>query len=249
MADERGSYTMFRLTIFMRRAAGIDRATFVEGWRGELTAAIKANPHVERSVRSYVLNLPFATVPEEFLWIADDTFDGVAELWFDTLPAAVVTANTLAADDAIKTLGPKLIDSAASAAWIGHVVDDFTKPGINVKRIVAGQSRPDMALEAAQDYWVYEHNDFFSGFEKFMSYMLSYRAIYGIPTPGLRIASQRFMGMCADVGFASLQDLNDAYLEPEHAAVMMTDIVKFGATSGAVTFTADAVEIGCGTAF
>ena len=240
---------MFRLTSFLRRAPAIDRATFVERWRGELSKAIKANPQVTRSVRSYVLNLPFERVPEEFLWIADDQFDGVAELWFDTLPAAVVTANALAWDKAIQAIAPDMIDVARSASWIGHVVDDFAREGAYVKRIVAGQPRADMPLEAAQDYWLYEHNDFFSGFEEFMAYMRGYRAIYGIQTPGLHIASQRFMGMCADVGFASLQALNDAYREPRHAAVMMTDIVKFGATSGALTFTADAVEIACGEAF
>lgn len=240
---------MFRLTTFLRRAPAIDRATFVERWRGELSDAVKANAQVVRSVRSYVLNLPFQTVPDEFLWIADDRFDGVAELWFDTLPAAVVTANALASDEAVQAVAPSLIDTAASVSWIGHVIDDFAQPGVQVKRIVAGQPRPDMALEAAQDYWLYEHNDFFSGFAKFMSYMRGYRAIYGIPTPGLRIASQRFMAMCADVGFASLQALSDAYREPEHAAVMMSDIEKFGAKSGAITFTADKVEIAMGSAF
>lgn len=237
---------MFRLTSFLRRAPGVDRATFVERWRGELSQAMLANPHVPRSVRSYVLNLPFETVPEAFLWIACDDFDGVAELWFDTLPAAVATANALASDPAVQAIVPTLVDSAGSVSWIGHVVDDFDKPGIAVKRIVAGQPRADMPLEAAQDYWLHEHNAFFSGFEDFMAYMLRYRAIYGIQTPGLRIASHRFMGMCADVGFASLQDLSDAYREPKHAAVMMTDIVKFGATSGAITFTAGTVEVGYG---
>jgi hypothetical protein len=237
---------MFRLTSFLRRARGIDRATFVERWRGELSAAILANPHVARSVRSYVRNLPFATIPEEFMWIAADDFDGVAELWFDTIPGAVATANALASDPAIQAITSQIIDTAGSMSWIGHVVDDFDKPGIAVKRIVAGQPRADMPLEEAQDYWIYEHNAFFSQFKDFMAYMLRYRAVYGIQTPSLRIASQRFMGMCADVGFASLQDLSDAYREPKHAAVMMTDIVKFGATSGAITFTAADVEIGYG---
>ena len=240
---------MFRLTMFLRRAPGIDRATFVDRWRGDLSDAIVANANVARSVRSYVRNLPFAEVPEEHLWIADDTFDGVAELWFDTLPAAVVTANALAADKAIQTIVGETLDIAACASWIGHVVDGFAKGGGNVKRIVAGQPRPDMALEAAQDYWVHEHYDFFTGYKEFMAYMLGYRAIYGIPTPGLRIASQRFMGMCADVDFASLQDLSDAYREPIHAADMMSDIVKFGASGGAITFTGDTVEIAHGTAF
>jgi|GEM_PF-786888 hypothetical protein len=234
---------MFRLTSFLRRARGLDRGAFVAGWVDELSAAIRANQQFQRSVRSYVLNKPLDHIPDEFMWIACDDFDGVSEMWFDTLPAAVVTANAIAADPAVQRIVPGLIEVADSATWIGHVVDDFDKPGIKVKRIVAGQPRPDLQLEAAQDYWVYEHREFFSGFEDFMAYMLRYRAVYGIPTPGLRILTNRFMGMCADVGFASLQDLSDAYREPKHAAVMMTDIVKFGAPYGAITFTAGEVEV------
>jgi hypothetical protein len=237
---------MFRLTTFLRRAPGIDRLSFVDRWRGEFSDAVKNNAQFVRSVRSYILNKPLAEIPEAFLWITGDEFDGVAELWFDTLPAAVVTANSLAADPAIQALAPGLIDGARSVTWIGHVIDAFDKPGMRIKRIVAGQPRPDLALEAAQDYWIYEHYDFFSQFEDFMAYMLRYRAIYGCPTAGLRIASHRFMAMCADVGFASLQDLSDAYREPKHAAVMMTDIAKFGAGSGAITFTAGDVELAYG---
>ena len=68
--------------------------------------------------------------------------------------------------------------------------------------------------------------------------MLRYRTVYGIPTPGLRMRSKRLMAMCADVGFRSVMDLADAYREPKHAADMMSDIEKFGASSGAITFTA-----------
>ncbi len=239
---------MFRLTIFLRRARALNRATFVESWTTDLSAAIRANPQFERSVRSFVLNKPLEHIPEEFLWIACDDFDGVSEMWFDTLPAAVVTANAIAADPAVQEIVSGLVDVQSCASWIGHVVDAFDKPGMTIKRIVAGQPRPDLQLEAAQDYWVYEHLDFFSQFEEFMAYMLRYRAIYGVPTPGLRMLTNRFMGMCADVGFASLQDLSDAYREPKHAAVMMTDIAKFGAPYGAITFTAGEVEVAHGAA-
>ncbi|CAH0498230.1 hypothetical protein [Novosphingobium sp. CECT 9465] len=234
---------MFRLTTFLRRAPGVSRGDFVTQWTGALSEAIMANPQFRRSVRSYVVNLPFDHIPEEFLWIACNDFDGVAELWFDTLPAAVVTANAISADPAVQAIASGIIDIAACASWIGHVVDAFDKPGIAVKRIVAGQPRPDLSLEAAQDYWLHEHLAFFSGYKEFMAFILRYRAIYGVPTQGLRIASHRLMAMCADVGFASLQDLSDAYREPRHAANMMTDIVKFGASGGAITFTADKVKV------
>jgi hypothetical protein len=229
---------MFRLTSFLKRAPGIDRAAFVEGWMGELSAGVLAHPDVQRSVRLHVVNLPFSQVPDELLWIVGDDFDGVAELWFDDLPSAVITANHLAADKGIAAAALRLIDVGASVSWMGAVVDDFDSPDVSVKRIVAGQPAPHLALEDAQRYWLYEHSAFFKGYPEFMAYMLRYRGIYGIPMPGLKLHSHRLMGMCADIGYRSVSDLADAYREPKHAAVMQTDIAKFGAATGAILFTA-----------
>ena len=103
--------------------------------------------------------------------------------------------------------------------------------------IVAGQPAPQLPLEEAQRYWLYEHNAFFKGYPQFMAYMRRYRAVYGIPTPGLKLRSLRLMGMCADIGYRTVTDLAAAYLEPKHAAVMQTDIAKFGAPTGAILFT------------
>jgi hypothetical protein len=229
---------MFRLTSFLKRAPGIDRAAFVDGWTGELSAGVLAHSDVQRSVRLHVINLPFMRVPEDHAWIVGDDFDGVAELWFDDLPSAVVTGNRLAADEGIAAAGARLIDVGASVSWIGAVVDDFDFPGVAVKRIVAGQPASHLALEEAQRYWLYEHNAFFKGYPAFMAYMRRYRAVYGVPTPGLKLRTVRLMGMCADIGYRSVADLADAYLEPKHAAVMQTDIAKFGAATGAILFTA-----------
>jgi hypothetical protein len=229
---------LFRLTSFLKRAPGIGRAAFVEGWAGELSARVLAHSDVQRSVQLHVINLPFMRVPEEQRWIVGDDFDGVAELWFDDLPSAVVTGNRLAADEGVAAAAARLIDVAASVSWIGAVVDDFDSAGVAVKRIVAGQPAPQLALEEAQRYWLYEHNAFFKSYPQFMAYMRRYRAIYGVPTPGLKLRTFHLMGMCADIGYRSVGDLVAAYLEPKHAAVMQTDIAKFGAATGAILFTA-----------
>lgn len=234
---------MFRLTTFLKRAPDTERSVFVDGWAGALTRRVLDHPMTRRSVRRAVLNLPFDQVAEEDRWIVHDDFDGVAELWFDDLPAAVVTANALAADAGIAGLADELVDGDACVSWIGGVVEEFDAPGIAVKRIVAGQPREDLTLEAAQDYWLHEHSAFFKGYAEFMAYMLRYRPIYGIPTPGLTMRSARLMAMCADIGFRSVKDLSDAYREPRHAADMISDLQKFGGASGAITFTAQEERI------
>lgn len=229
---------MFRLTSFLKRAPGVSRDDFVRGWVGEISDRTVDHPAFKRSVRTYIANLPFAQVPAEFLWIACDDFDGVAELWFDDLPAAVVATNALAADQGIADAASRLIDAENSISWIGQAIEDFDRGGASVKRIVAGQAKPELTLEEAQDYWLHEHSDFFKAYEELMSYMLSYRPLYGIPTPGLKLRSHHLMAMCADVGFRSLQDLHDAYSEQTHATAMMEELARFGASSGAITFTA-----------
>jgi len=234
---------MFRLTCFIRRSSAVDRETFVERWTGELSERVCANPSFLRSVRSYVVNLPFDHVPEEHLWIACDDFDGVAELWFDDLPAAVVTGNALASDADIAAIAGEIIDADASVSWIGAIVDDFDLAPIAVKRMVAGHAREDMLLEDAQDYWLHEHGTFFKSYKDFLAYMLRYRQQYGVPTPGLKMRSHKLMAMEADVGFRSLQDLSDAYREPNQLRDAASDLAKFGASSGAITFTAASVKV------
>jgi hypothetical protein len=234
---------MFRLTSFLKRAPGLDRVAFVDGWTGELSARVQGHPDVQRSVRHYVINLPFMRVSEDERWIVGDDFDGVAELWFDDLPSAVVTGNRLADDEGIAAAAARLIDVTASVSWVGAVVDDFDSSDVAVKRIVAGQPAPHLALEEAQRYWLYEHSAFFKDFPEFMAYMRRYRGVYGIPTPGLRLRTLHLMGMCADIGYRSVKDLADAYLEPKHAAVMQTDLAQFGAGTGAILFTAQEERI------
>src|SRR5690606_8069173 len=157
----------------------------------DLSAAVCANPSFKRSVRSYVVNLPFETIPEDHLWIACDDFDGVAEFWFDDLPAAVVTGNALASDPAIIAIASEIIDADASVSWIGAIVDDFDREPIAVKRMVAGRPREDLLIEEAQDYWLHEHGEFFKGYKDFVANMLRYRQQYGIPTPSLKMKSYR----------------------------------------------------------
>ncbi len=233
---------MFRLTCFIKRSKNIDRKTFVNQWTDALSTAVCANPSFKRSVRSYVVNLPFEKIPEDYLWIACDDFDGVAEFWFDDLPAAVVTGNALASDPAITAIASEIIDADASVSWIGAIVDDFDLEPIAVKRMVAGRPREDMLVEEAQDYWLHEHGKFFKGYKDFVANMLRYRQQYGIPTPSLKMKSYRLMEMEADVGFRSLQDLSDTYREPNHLRDSASDLQKFGASSGAITFTAETVR-------
>jgi hypothetical protein len=234
---------MFRLLSFIKRSADVDRQTFVRRWTGELSERVCANPSFKRSVRSYVVNLPFETIPKEHLWIACDDFDGAAEFWFDDLPAAVVTGNALATDPAIAAAAGEIIDAGASVSWIGAMIDDFDLAPIAVKRMVAGQAREGMLLEEAQDYWLHEHGAFFKSYKEFVAYMLRYRQQYGIATPGLKMKSYKLMAMEADVGFRSLQDLSDAYREPNQQRDAASDLAKFGASSGAITFTAASAEV------
>ena len=229
---------MYRLTSFLKRSPALSRAEFVESWR-ELSERLLDHPAIQRTVRRVVINLPFEIVPAEFVWIAADDFDGAGELWFDTVEQGVETCNRLNADPALRSAFTNIVDEARCISWIGKVVHDFDAPGVKVKRMVAGQIAPDLKLEDAQQYWLTGHNAFFKQFSAFMAYMLRYMQVTGVLTPGLQLPSYQFFAMHADVGFRCLQDLSDAYREPTHAAVMMTDIVKFGATSGAITYTAD----------
>lgn len=234
---------MFRLTSFLKRAPAITRSAFVSTWRDRFSVELLAHPALAGRLRRYVINLPIDPVPPEHAWIANDEFDGVAELWFSTLDDAVEASNAIAADSRLIEIADSFVDPTGCISWIGAFAEDFDSPRVTIKRIVAGQKAPHLTLEDAQAYWLVGHNAFMKGFPEFMAYMLRYATVAGIPTPDLKLRSYRLFAMCADVGFASLQDLDDAYREPRMAAAGAGDLAKFGADSGAILFTAAREEI------
>jgi hypothetical protein len=228
---------VIRLTSFLKRRPGLSRAAFVRRWQDEFGPRLMASAALARQPYRYVLNLPLDPVPPDYVWVAADAFDGVAELWFETLDDAIRVSNALAEDAAVADGADAFLDVPNCVSWLGRVTPDFDKPGVRIKRIVAGQPAPHLTLEEAQKYWLVKHNEFMKSFPDFMAYMLHYTQITGLPTPALKLRSYHLMGMCADVGFASLKDLNDAYLEPAQAAASPADLAKFGASSGAILFT------------
>lgn len=229
---------MFRLTSFLKRSASSDRSGFVQNWQQSVAPVLLHHPALEGRLRRHVLNLPMDPVPLDHLWIVNDEFDAVVELWFDTLDDAVSAANRLADDRMLAAAALPLLDADGCASWIGRVETDFDSADVVIKRIVAGQKAPHLTLEKAQSYWLTGHSEFFKSFTEFMSYMRRYATVTGIPTPGLRLRSYRFFAMCADVGFETVEDLADAYAEPRMATAGPEDLAKFGADTGAILFTA-----------
>jgi uncharacterized protein (TIGR02118 family) len=82
----------FALLSFIRRKAGSDRAAFSARWRDGHAPLLLQVPAADRLVRSYRQNHLFIDPPPGY------DFDGVAELWFDSVEDAL----TLLADPAYR---------------------------------------------------------------------------------------------------------------------------------------------------
>lgn len=126
---------MIKITYALRRRAGLSSAEFHRYWRTEHAALVRQ--HAETiGLRRYVQSHTIATPIDEPLRAARgsveaEPFDGIAELYFDSVDALVASLSDTevqAASVALVEDEHRFIDVARSPIWISeeHVVLDVS---------------------------------------------------------------------------------------------------------------------------
>jgi uncharacterized protein (TIGR02118 family) len=117
---------MIKLVFTLRRREGTSREEFQRYWRGEHAALVKQHADVLR-IRRYVQTHARDTDLDEALAGARGSepgvYDGVAELWWDSLEdliAANTSAAGQAAGQALLEDEQRFIDLARSPIWLGE---------------------------------------------------------------------------------------------------------------------------------
>jgi len=91
---------MIKLSIMMVRKSGLTHEQFSEHWRTTHLKAAKASPSARKYMRRYYQNhLTDDTLPD----IPPSKFDGIAEVWFDSLDDVKAF---FASPDYLETLKP-----------------------------------------------------------------------------------------------------------------------------------------------
>jgi len=117
---------MIKLVFTLRRREGTSREEFQRYWRDEHAALVKRHADVLR-IRRYVQTHARDTDLDEGLAGARGSeprlYDGVAELWWDSLEDLIAASTSeagLAAGQALLEDEQRFIDLARSPIWLGE---------------------------------------------------------------------------------------------------------------------------------
>lgn len=233
---------MYRITAFLKRGRGLDRARFVDEARALLTRIAAHDPAPAR----VVLNLPMDPLPPEMAAAFGDRFDAVVELWFADAEEANATLEALSADATIAVAADAAIDRAASHAWLAEVVPQIVPPGDHLTFFVAGQVADGWTVDAAQAYWREVHPRVFLSVADFVPYIVGYTQMHGrdVLRPGAIdwLAARDFYPMCADMGLRSVADVVTAYSMPSYLAIIRPDEEKFSKPGDMLSFASNRKE-------
>jgi uncharacterized protein (TIGR02118 family) len=121
----RQAVRMIKLTFVLRRRPDVDADEFHRYWReehGPLVARHADALRIRRYVQLHRVDNPFDAALNEARGIAAEPYDGVAELWFDSLEDVAATIGTEAGARAGAELledEARFIDLPACSLWFG----------------------------------------------------------------------------------------------------------------------------------
>lgn len=127
---------MIKLTFCLHRLPALTREAFQAYWyekHAPLVARHAATLRIRRYVQTRALSTPFNDALRASRGVTAEAYDGIAELWWDSLDDILATAG----DEAARAAGielledeRKFIDLARSPLWM------------NEERVVVGQAQP-----------------------------------------------------------------------------------------------------------
>tara|TARA_B100001971_G_scaffold49416_1_gene44698 strand:- start:21256 stop:22059 length:804 start_codon:yes stop_codon:yes gene_type:complete len=124
MGQEHRAITMIRITFALRRKQNLEFEEFQEYWRekhGPLVASHSSHLKIRRYVQVHTLGNPDAERPEGERGKMQRPFDGVAELWFDSLDD-IRNSDSAAVDASLELLEDErqFIDLSQSPGWLAY---------------------------------------------------------------------------------------------------------------------------------
>jgi uncharacterized protein (TIGR02118 family) len=150
---------MQRVVIYLQRRADLTQPAFFDWWLGQHKALAEQLP----GLRQYTISLA-AEAP-------DGPFDGIAELWFDDLPAAEAafasSAGQAARADADAHAARRELLTLTEHTIIDHPVPPRFKYTAGLKR------RADMDRGAFASWWLERHVPYVKKFPSLRKYRVS----------------------------------------------------------------------------
>lgn len=207
---------MLRITAFFKRRAELSRGDALERWQRDYFAPTAARMR-DLGARCAIANLPFDPPAEGLA----DIFDAVAEYWFDDLGRARA-ALEFALDDMKGARWTAIADPSAPLPWLGEVRPVLAAGPLGIKVIRAGRPARGVDATEALAYWRDHHPVVAQTAVNFWALLRRYTQV-----PAVDPDSPSAYPLQADVGAASIADMNAAFAHPEYFSIVQPDERRF----------------------
>ncbi len=164
---------MVKALSFFKRKTGMPVEAFQSYWRTRHPEAVLGLPGIRRYVQSHTLASGYRK--------GEPIYDGIAEVWFDDTRAMRALAGT-AAYSAVQADEARFIERATMGLIVTeeHVIKDGPAPAGGVKSVEFVTRRPEMPVDAFQQYWREVHGPLAATIQVLRRYVQSHtrRAAY-----------------------------------------------------------------------
>ena len=217
---------MIKLFVFLRRRPEPTSERFWDAWQSEHALAIGESHEFTRRVRRYVQNraIPGATIPE----LALSDFDGVDELWFDTLEDLTATVEEPGTRNRLAASVAELTAPDRALALVAEESVQFDRGFGAVKFI--GLSHRAAGFATREDwirYWIDVHGPLAHGIDEFTRYYGKYVHNYVVPSEvGTGGLDPNFDGIVEE-WLESVEAFTRCLGEPRYLETVRPDELRF----------------------
>lgn len=236
---------MVKLIAFLKRKPGTSADEFRRYWKEVHGPLVESVPEFMRHVRRYVQSHTISyTVPG--VASPPSPFDGVGELWFDTLDDVARAYSEPQMVDVLLPDGLKFFDPAGSLFFVVEEIEFSGRPaqvGKGVKLMAALKRKPGMSAEEFHRYWKDVHGPLVLSVPEFMGYVRRYVQSHTISdaVPGVATPPAPYDGG-AELWFDTLDDVAKAYGHPRFHEVLLPDGIKFFDVPNCLFFVLEELE-------
>ncbi len=216
---------MIKLFDFLRRKPELTHEEFCAYWRDVHAPLVLGAPGVAGRVRRYVQNraIPGAAIPE--LTLSD--FDGVDELWFDSLDDLASALDAPRDRDPIEASVERFADARSAIRLAAEEAVQFDRGFGSVKFIGLSRRHPELSHEEWCRYWIDVHGPLAHGVPEFTRYYGKYVHNYVLPSDLGSLGQAPLYDGIVEEWLESVEEMARCLSEPKYLEVVRPDELRF----------------------
>jgi uncharacterized protein (TIGR02118 family) len=220
-----GDRRMIKLFAFLKRKRELSREDFFRYWRDVHAPLLIEDEEFMRHARRYVLNLAVSGEGVPVMTFSD--FDGVAEVWFDSLDELLAAVRSPGYEETSASSTGRFVDRGSAIRLAAEESVQFDRGFGKVKFIGLSRRHSAMSHDEWCRYWIDVHGPLAHGIPEFTRYYGKYVHNYVVPLDDGWLDLQHEYDGIVEEWLESAEDMAKCLAEPNYLEFVRPDEVKF----------------------